>query len=101
MVRLLGALAASSLAALLLGGTVSRYRASHGCIRLPHAFARRLFAITSYRSTAVLVTRSPLRSAGTALALVGGSRAVPAAPPRVELAAREPAPPPAPGGGPV
>jgi hypothetical protein len=96
----------------LHGGNVSRLRASHGCIRLPHAFAKRLFAITSYRSTAVLITQAPVRSAGTALALVGGGRTRPTseprvelaertAPARVELAAREVAPPAATIGGPV
>jgi hypothetical protein len=80
----------------LHGGNVTRARASHGCIRLPHDFARRLFGITSFRSTAVLITREPLPSAGTALALAGGfgaPAALPAAPARIELAAREvPAP---------
>jgi hypothetical protein len=83
----------------LHGGNVNRARASHGCIRLPHAFAKRLYKITSFRSTAVLVTRERVRSPETALALVGG-RALPAKEPRVQLAAREAAPA-APADGPI
>ena len=75
----------------LHGGNVSRYRASHGCIRLPHAFAKKLFAITSFRSTAVLITHSRVASPGTALALVGSRPTAPKSE-RVELAAREPVP---------
>lgn len=82
------------------GGNVSRYRASHGCIRLPHAFARRLYAITSYHSTAVLVTRSWVSSPGSALALAGG-RSLPAMRPRVELARGDAGPPTAVPSGPV
>jgi lipoprotein-anchoring transpeptidase ErfK/SrfK len=76
----------------LHGGNVTRYRASHGCIRLPHAFARRLYKITNYRSTAVLITRSRMATFESALALVGG-RSLPTARPLVELAERGPAPP--------
>lgn len=75
----------------LHGGNVSRYRASHGCIRLPHAFARRLYKITSYRSTAVLITRSRVATPATALALAGG-RSLPTVRPRVELAGHDPPP---------
>jgi hypothetical protein len=80
----------------LHGGNVTRARASHGCIRLPHAFARRLFGITSARNTAVLITHERLPSAGMALALAGGvptPAALPATPARIELAAREVTPP--------
>jgi hypothetical protein len=72
----------------LHGGNVSRYRASHGCIRLPHAFARKLYKITSYRWTAVLITRSRVASPATAMALAGG-RSLPTVRPRMELAGQD------------
>jgi len=74
----------------LHGGNVSRYRASHGCIRLPHSFARSLYSITCYRSTAVLITRSPLTSPAMALAFVGGQSS-PRVSMEVELASSDPA----------
>jgi lipoprotein-anchoring transpeptidase ErfK/SrfK len=75
----------------LHGGHVPGYKASHGCIRVPHAFAKKLFAITNMKSTAVLVTREPVASAATAVALARdhGSPEVPVAK-RVELAAGAP-----------
>jgi lipoprotein-anchoring transpeptidase ErfK/SrfK len=53
----------------LHGGRVPGYPASHGCIRLPHAFARRLYRITA-RGTPVTITRARPRSARDALRLV-------------------------------
>jgi lipoprotein-anchoring transpeptidase ErfK/SrfK len=47
----------------LHAGRVPGYPASHGCIRLPKSFAERLYGITNYSSTVVLVTDEPLRSA--------------------------------------
>jgi hypothetical protein len=81
----------------LHGGHVPGYKASHGCIRVPHAFAKKLFAITDKKSTAVLVTRQSVASAASAVALARGHGApavLPAAR-RVELAAARPAPLPA------
>jgi len=72
----------------LHGGNVSRYRASHGCIRLPRAFARSLYSITDYHSTAVLITRRRVTSAATAIALVDG-QPVPSAVPHVQLASSD------------
>jgi len=39
----------------LHGGELPGYPASHGCIRLPHAFAEALFGITDFDSTEVVV----------------------------------------------
>ncbi|HVL71130.1 MAG TPA: L,D-transpeptidase family protein [Beijerinckiaceae bacterium] len=36
---------------------------SHGCIRLPEAFARKLYEVTNFSSTLVVVTDTPLASA--------------------------------------
>ena len=52
----------------LHGGRVPGYPASHGCIRLPHRFARRLYGLTDY-SSRVIVTRARPRSTAQALAL--------------------------------
>jgi hypothetical protein len=81
----------------LHGGHVPGYKASHGCIRVPHAFARKLFAITDMKTTAVLVTRQSVASAESAVVLARGYGTPPAAPAtrRVELAAAVPAPVPA------
>jgi lipoprotein-anchoring transpeptidase ErfK/SrfK len=43
----------------LHAGWVANYPASHGCIRLPKAFAKALYAITDH-STVVVVTDTPL-----------------------------------------
>jgi len=77
----------------LHGGHVPGYKASHGCIRVPHAFAKKLFAITNMKSTAVLVTRQAVASAASAVALARGHATPPAllAAKRVELAAAAPA----------
>lgn len=54
----------------LHGGRVPGYPASHGCIRLPHAFARRLYNLTDY-GTRVTITRTRPRSTRHALNLLG------------------------------
>lgn len=48
-------------------GHVPGYRASHGCIRMPHEFARKLYKLTDYDSTVVVVTKKKARSAEQAL----------------------------------
>ena len=52
----------------LHGGRLPGYPASHGCIRLPHRFARRLFNLTDFNSR-VIVTRARPRSTAQALSL--------------------------------
>jgi lipoprotein-anchoring transpeptidase ErfK/SrfK len=52
----------------LHGGRVPGYRASHGCIRLPHLFARRLYGLTNF-NTRVVVTRARPGSTSEALNL--------------------------------
>jgi lipoprotein-anchoring transpeptidase ErfK/SrfK len=52
----------------LHGGRLPGYPASHGCIRLPHGFARRLYRMTDF-NTRVVVTRARPRSTSHALAL--------------------------------
>lgn len=49
------------------GGRVPGYRASHGCIRLPHEFAKKLYRLTDYDSTVVVVTKKRAKSAEQAL----------------------------------
>jgi lipoprotein-anchoring transpeptidase ErfK/SrfK len=62
-------------------GHLPGYPASHGCIRVPKAFARELFRVTNPARTAVIVTQEPLRSTDAALALARQSDAlVPIAP---------------------
>jgi lipoprotein-anchoring transpeptidase ErfK/SrfK len=53
----------------LHGGRVPGYPASHGCIRLPHAMARRLYNMTR-PGTRVTVTSARIRSAEQAQRLV-------------------------------
>ena len=43
----------------LHGGNLPGYPASHGCIRLPHRFAKLLFEVTARGETTVIVTNSP------------------------------------------
>jgi L,D-transpeptidase catalytic domain/SPOR domain len=43
-------------------GHVPAYNASHGCIRVPHGFARSLFALTRAEATTVVVTNSVVKS---------------------------------------
>jgi lipoprotein-anchoring transpeptidase ErfK/SrfK len=45
----------------LHAGQLPGYPASHGCIRLPMSFAKRLFAMTDF-GTRVTVTRDPVRT---------------------------------------
>ncbi|HYJ30158.1 MAG TPA: L,D-transpeptidase family protein [Allosphingosinicella sp.] len=52
----------------LHGGRLPGYPASHGCIRLPHRFARRLYNLTDH-GTRVVVTRARPRSTAHALSL--------------------------------
>lgn len=47
----------------LHAGRVPGYPASHGCVRMPQAFAKKLYEITNFHSTIVLVTDKPLASA--------------------------------------
>ncbi len=53
----------------LHAGRVPGYPASHGCIRLPGSFAKKLYAITRFHSTIVIVADEPLSSAEDALEL--------------------------------
>lgn len=46
----------------LHAGNVPGYPASHGCIRLPKTFAEKLFAITNFSSTVVVVTERAVES---------------------------------------
>jgi hypothetical protein len=83
-------------------GRLPGYPASHGCIRVPAAFAADLFKITGPTTTAVIVVDEPLADGGAALALAQRSDAVvPIAPAllqreRPALAAAAPAAAPAP-----
>jgi hypothetical protein len=82
----------------LHAGKLPGYRASHGCIRLPWAFAKKLYGITSFASTAVLVTHERLPTAETAFQLASG---VPAAPAQaLAVASPKPVPTPAAAAGP-
>lgn len=68
-------------------GKLPGYPASHGCIRIPRAFASELFKITGPTSTAVIVVEEALASDAEALALARRTDAlVPIAP---ELLKRE------------
>jgi len=68
-------------------GKLPGYPASHGCIRMPAAFASELFKITEMASTAVIIVDEPLADGAAALTLARGSdAAVPIAP---ALLARE------------
>lgn len=51
----------------LHAGELPGYPASHGCIRLPRAFAKRLYGLTSFATT-VTVTRARPKTASGALA---------------------------------
>ena len=80
-------------------GRLPGYPASHGCIRIPAAFAAELFKITGPTTTAVIVVDEPLADGKAALSLAQRSDAtVPIAPAllqreRPALAAATPAPP--------
>jgi lipoprotein-anchoring transpeptidase ErfK/SrfK len=53
----------------LHAGHVPGYPASHGCIRLPKSFAKKLYGITGFSSTLVVVTEERVASAEDALAV--------------------------------
>jgi len=50
----------------LHAGHVPGYPASHGCIRMPWGFARRLYRVTDMNSTVVVVTATRVDSAASA-----------------------------------
>lgn len=50
-------------------GHVPGYPASHGCIRLPDAFAKELFDLTGFTNTGVIITNEPVESEQDALRL--------------------------------
>lgn len=54
----------------LHAGHVPGYPASHGCIRLPKAFAEKLYKVTNFSKTVVIVTEQDLTSPKEARALV-------------------------------
>ncbi|TAD71978.1 MAG: L,D-transpeptidase [Sphingomonadales bacterium] len=56
-------------------GRLPGYPASHGCIRIPAAFAAELFKVTSPTKTAVMVVDQPLAKGEAALALAQTSAA--------------------------
>ena len=59
----------------LHAGNIPGVPASHGCVRLPLAFARHLFGVTSVGANVHIVDSSP--TADTALAMVRGEQPVP------------------------
>ena len=54
----------------LHGGQIPGYPASHGCVRLPHKFAKQLFSATNLGATVVIVDEAP--SAEAAYAMLTG-----------------------------
>ena len=48
----------------LHGGQLPGYPASHGCIRLPHEFARHLYSVTGLGTTVVITDRAALPALG-------------------------------------
>jgi hypothetical protein len=65
----------------LHGGSLPGYPASHGCIRLPHEFAKLLFGETALGMTVVIVNQAPaLRVGPTPQTLVAGGRGFAAQP---------------------
>ena len=54
----------------LHAGAVPNYPASHGCIRLPRAFAQKLYRITNFTSTIVVVTDREVENAEEARTVV-------------------------------
>jgi lipoprotein-anchoring transpeptidase ErfK/SrfK len=53
----------------LHAGHVPGYPASHGCIRMPKAFAKKLYGVTGFSSTLVVVTDERVASADEALSV--------------------------------
>jgi lipoprotein-anchoring transpeptidase ErfK/SrfK len=51
----------------LHAGHVTGRPASHGCIRLPRSFAKKLYNLTDFSSTTVVVTNKKARSSDEAL----------------------------------
>jgi hypothetical protein len=72
-------------------GRVPGYPASHGCIRLPASFARKLYGVTDPATTAVLVSDLPTGSAAEALGLAAGEPVAPAPAERMAEALTTPA----------
>jgi L,D-transpeptidase catalytic domain len=72
-------------------GRLPGYAASHGCIRLPHSFARSLFNLTRADATTVVVTNDAVGSDEGAITLALGTQgqvpAVVPSKPEVRLAA--------------
>lgn len=54
----------------LHAGHVPGHPASHGCIRMPRAFAQKLYRITGFTSTVVVVTDQEVKSAEEARSIV-------------------------------
>ncbi len=46
----------------LHAGRVPGYPASHGCVRLPKQFAKKLYGVTRFHNTIVIVTDEPVTS---------------------------------------
>jgi lipoprotein-anchoring transpeptidase ErfK/SrfK len=53
----------------LHAGHVPGYPASHGCVRMPKSFAKKLYGITGFSSTLVVVTDERVASADEALSV--------------------------------
>lgn len=73
----------------LHAGHLPGYPASHGCIRMPTKFARSLYKLTGFASTAVLITNEALASHRDAHRLAGGD-GLPLPGPEVRLASDAP-----------
>jgi len=74
----------------LHAGALPGYPASHGCIRLPRAFAKKLYSLTDY-GTKVTITQEKPASAEAAMALVAPFPSNPSPPDKgndVKVAAR-------------
>ena len=68
----------------LHGGNLPGYPASHGCIRLPHQFARLLYGVTRLGMTVVITDKAVVPRVAPVEALLGGPLA-PALPQAVTL----------------
>lgn len=60
----------------LHAGAVPGYPASHGCVRMPRAFASELYEKTNYGTTAVIIADQPISNSRQALALARTTDAV-------------------------
>ena len=66
-------------------GALPGYPASMGCIRLPKAFAKELFALTDFTTTAVIVVREPIAGEADALVLAKATdKVIPISPSRLK-----------------